>query len=87
MDHDMGEEGWPRVDGHAPWPRCEMDAGGWRTLAHALGRGEGDLVALFGDGDSVHMALRGPLVAPVGGLAVITRRVENVRPSRSVATA
>ena len=60
MDDALSEDGWPRVDGHAPWPRCEVDAIGWTTLVHALGRGEGDLVALFADSEGNVVGLHSP---------------------------
>jgi Ni,Fe-hydrogenase III large subunit len=40
------------------WARAEVDARVWTATADALGRGEGELVALFGEPDRVVMALR-----------------------------
>jgi Ni,Fe-hydrogenase III large subunit len=56
---------------HAPWRRCEVDAQTWTALASALGAGGGDLLALWGDATTVHMALRAPSTDPcVVSLAV-----------------
>jgi len=41
------------------WHRREVDKKTWAECAEALGRGEGELFALFADNDCVHMALRG----------------------------
>jgi Ni,Fe-hydrogenase III large subunit len=40
------------------WARREVDTKGWVAEAEALRRGAGELVALFGDTDCVHMAVR-----------------------------
>jgi Ni,Fe-hydrogenase III large subunit/Ni,Fe-hydrogenase III component G len=41
------------------WPRREVDKKTWTDCVEALGRGEGELFALFADNERVHMALRG----------------------------
>ncbi|KAA5599615.1 hydrogenase expression protein HypE [Blastochloris sulfoviridis] len=68
------------VVAHRPWPRFVLqDAAAWTALAMALGRREGDLVALFADADAVHMAVRGAIAAPVGGVAVASLPVPDGR--------
>jgi Ni,Fe-hydrogenase III large subunit len=48
-----------------PWPRYLAEAAAWTEIGQRLGRGEGDLLALWGEADRVHMALRAPdLVKP-----------------------
>jgi Ni,Fe-hydrogenase III large subunit len=44
--------------GHRPWPRAEIDKAAWRSAAEQLAAGTLTLVSLWGDGRSVHMALR-----------------------------
>jgi Ni,Fe-hydrogenase III large subunit len=56
------------------WPRRDVDQEAWLQCAEALGRGEGELFALFAEADRVHMALRGP-----GNEAA---RILTVRPER-----
>ena len=46
------------VAGHKPWPRYEIDHDAWTAVAQELGEGGGDLLALWGEKDNVHMALR-----------------------------
>ena len=38
------------------WPRAEISKAAWVECAEALGRGEGELFALFAEVDRVHMA-------------------------------
>ena len=47
------------VANHKPWPRYEVDPGTWTAIGEALGGGN-DLLALWGDVDTVHLALRAP---------------------------
>jgi Ni,Fe-hydrogenase III large subunit len=47
---------------HKPWPRYEVDAGTWNAIGQALGTGN-DLLALWGEKDTVHLALRTPELA------------------------
>jgi Ni,Fe-hydrogenase III large subunit len=62
---------FPAVARHAPWPRHVVDAAAWTAVSAALGRGEGDLLALWGERDIVHMAVRAAGDAPfVVSLAV-----------------
>src|ERR1700681_367642 len=58
------------------WPRQEVDKMAWVEHAEALGRGEGELFALFAEVDRVHMALHG-----VGSdkLRIVTVKVEESR--------
>jgi Ni,Fe-hydrogenase III large subunit len=55
----------PPVGAHAPWARFEVDAGTWTAIAKALGAGEADLLGLWGEVGTVHMALRTPPADPV----------------------
>jgi Ni,Fe-hydrogenase III large subunit len=58
------------VPDHRPWPRRVVHAATWRALAEALAAGERTLLGLWGDGDSVHMALLGgPSGVAVASLA------------------
>ncbi len=43
---------------HRPWPRYVIDAATWSAISRGLAVGEGDLVALWGETDAVHMAVR-----------------------------
>jgi Ni,Fe-hydrogenase III large subunit len=45
------------VQGHAPWPRREVNAEDWRAAAVRLAAGYWTLLGLWGDGATVHMAL------------------------------
>jgi len=47
------------VDGHRPCPRLIVDQEQWGGAATLLATGEGTLLGLWGDSDSVHMALLG----------------------------
>jgi Ni,Fe-hydrogenase III large subunit len=42
---------------HKPWPRYEVDPDTWNAIGRALGEGN-DLLALWGDAEAVHLALR-----------------------------
>jgi Ni,Fe-hydrogenase III large subunit len=46
------------VAGHRPWPRYEIDHDAWLAVGQALGEGGGDLLGLWGDNESIHLALR-----------------------------
>ena len=43
--------------GHRPWPRVSVNSATWEEAIEALASGTLTLVALFGDGNLVHMAL------------------------------
>jgi Ni,Fe-hydrogenase III large subunit len=45
------------VDGHRPWPRVVLDAKAWVAAASLLADGHLTLFGLWGDGNTVHMAL------------------------------
>jgi Ni,Fe-hydrogenase III large subunit len=49
---------------HAPWRRFEVDAQTWIAIAKALGEGAGDLIGLWGEAATVHMAVRTPPADP-----------------------
>ena len=65
-----------------PRPRARrrraVDAKTWIANAEALGRGEGELVALFAEPDRVHMALRDVAGTRLLTLAVADRRYPSV---------
>lgn len=46
-----------KIARHKPWPRVEVEAALWRNASEALAAGKLDLLGLWGDGESVHMAL------------------------------
>jgi Ni,Fe-hydrogenase III large subunit len=43
-----------------PWPRYAVDEGTWDAIGAALGRGEGELTALWAEPTCVHLAVRAP---------------------------
>jgi len=43
-----------------PWPRELVDEGGWLALAASLAKGERELLSLWGESSSVHMAMLEP---------------------------
>lgn len=45
------------VEGHKPWPRIAISADTWRHTALELARGSATLLGLWGDRQSVHMAI------------------------------
>ena len=49
-----------------------VDFTAWRAAAEALGRGEGELLALFGDDNCVHMVVRDPVTGGVERMMVVT---------------
>jgi Ni,Fe-hydrogenase III large subunit len=52
------------IEFHAPWRRFDVDAPTWTAIVQSLGGGEGDLLGLWGDIDTIHMALRAPPADP-----------------------
>jgi Ni,Fe-hydrogenase III large subunit len=48
------------VKGQKPWPRYVVDPRTWEQIGKALARGKGDLLALWGERETAHMALRTP---------------------------
>jgi Ni,Fe-hydrogenase III large subunit len=61
---------------HRPWPRYEVDAECWSAVGAALGRGRGELLGLWADRQSVHLALRSAdLTTP----AVVSVKVQDRR--------
>ncbi len=60
----------PIVSRHRPWPRIEVDAATWQTLATRLATEDWELLALWAEPDTVHVALRDP---QPGTLAVLSR--------------
>jgi Ni,Fe-hydrogenase III large subunit/Ni,Fe-hydrogenase III component G len=62
------------VSRHRPWPRIELDAATWQMLAARLATEEWELLALWGEPQAVHAALRDP--GP-GTLVVLSRQCPN----------
>jgi Ni,Fe-hydrogenase III large subunit len=46
------------VEGARPWPRYEVSADVWQAIGSGLAAGEGDLLSLWGEPGSAHMAVR-----------------------------
>jgi Ni,Fe-hydrogenase III large subunit len=46
-----------KVEGHRPWPRMVVSETGWRAAAGDLAAGRLTLLGLWGDHDTVHMAV------------------------------
>jgi len=63
------------VANHRPWPRYEVDRATWEAVGASLGKGDGDLLGLWGDRGAVHMALRSAPELP----AIVSLAVENGR--------
>src|ERR1041385_3567625 len=57
------------VGAHRPWPRAIATRAVWQAALSELSQGHLDLLGLWGDHDTVHMALRDP---PIGDAAVLT---------------
>ena len=57
------------VASHRPWPRVVVSEAAWRLAAGQLAAGEATLLGLWGDGDTVHMAM---LAEPTGEIAVVS---------------
>jgi hypothetical protein len=53
-----------RVADHRPWPRYHVDDATWEVIGAALGNGEGDLLGLWGEPGTIHLALRAPTELP-----------------------
>jgi Ni,Fe-hydrogenase III large subunit len=52
------------VKGQKPWPRYVVDPQTWEQIGKTLAQGEGDLLALWGERETAHMALRTPPALP-----------------------
>ena len=61
--------GYPLVTKHRPWPRVEVDEYGWRALIDQLQTEYWELLALWGERETVHAALRDD---GAGTLAVVS---------------
>jgi Ni,Fe-hydrogenase III large subunit len=57
------------VQHHGPWPRAEVDLAAWRFAVEQLAAGRWSLLGLWGEADTVHMAL---LDQPVGEIGVVS---------------
>ena len=60
-----------RSETHHPWPRAIVTANTWKLASHELAAGKLILLGLWGDGDSVSMALleEGPFAIGVVAIA------------------
>ena len=47
-----------RIEHHRPWSRVVTNENGWRMAIDALAAGDWTLLGLWGDADTVHMAVR-----------------------------
>jgi Ni,Fe-hydrogenase III large subunit len=70
-----------RVESHRPWPRVVVNESGWRLTAGQLAKGERELVALWGEKDSVHLAIRCPAANEFAVLSLVC--VDGTYPSLS----
>jgi Ni,Fe-hydrogenase III large subunit len=72
-------EGRP-VDDHRPWPRAVVGLGTWESVAAQLAAGHGRLLGLWGEAETVHMALLadGPTELAVLSLECPSRRFPSV---------
>jgi Ni,Fe-hydrogenase III large subunit/Ni,Fe-hydrogenase III component G len=66
--------GTRRIENHRPWPRAVVSEEAWHEAAGLLAGSEATLLALWGDGGAVHMAL---LAEPSGEIAVLTYECKN----------
>ena len=57
------------IKAQRPWPRAVVDSGGWRDAIAGLASGQATLLALWSDGEAVHMCLTGE---PTEGLLVLS---------------
>lgn len=62
---DLILQGRP-VAHHAPWRRAVVDAAAWSVAIDQLAQGRLDLIALWGEPDKVHMALRERETSEIG---------------------
>jgi Ni,Fe-hydrogenase III large subunit len=62
--NDLMQEG-RQVGQHGPWPRAVVDARQWEFAADQLAKGNWNLLGLWGEPSSVHMAIADELAAKV----------------------
>jgi len=67
-----------KVEAHRPWPRVVLDEDLWREAIVGLAAGEATLLALWSDGEAVHMALGKDNYIAVVSLPVPERRFPSV---------
>jgi Ni,Fe-hydrogenase III large subunit len=65
-----------RVEAHRPWPRVSITESGWRTAVELLAAGRATLLGLFGEPQTVHMAL---LDDASGDIAVLSLACQHGR--------
>jgi Ni,Fe-hydrogenase III large subunit len=59
-----------RVEGHRPWPRVVVSEDGWRFAAEQMSAGCWTLMGLWGDVDTVHMAVLDEGTAEIAVLTI-----------------
>src|SRR5258708_3483218 len=62
---DLMQEG-RQVPLHSPWPRSAVDAPVWNFAANELAHGSWNLLGLWGEPSTVHMALMDGQTAEIG---------------------
>jgi len=72
----------PKVAGHGPWPRHMLDRAAWLELLRHLAQEDFPLLGLWGDTDTVHLALRDGASVAVASLSCGDRRYPAVSPVR-----
>jgi len=70
------------VAAHRGWPRVQVEGGTWRAIGEALREGKVELLAEWGDAESVHCALFEPARGEVRVASIATR--EGAAPSLAV---
>jgi Ni,Fe-hydrogenase III large subunit len=65
-----------RLDAHRPWPRVSVAESGWRTAVELLAAGRATLLGLFGEPQTVHLAL---LDETSGEIAVLSLACQHGR--------
>jgi Ni,Fe-hydrogenase III large subunit len=73
--------------GHRPWPRFALDEAAWLALREQLAQADWSLVGLWGDGETVHAALRDEVdgAIAVASLAVAGGRYPSLAAVRPAA--
>lgn len=72
------EKGGCLVEAHRPWPRVIVDAETWRQAIVGIAAGEATLLALWSDGEAIHMGLIGDAEILVISLPAPERRFPSV---------
>jgi Ni,Fe-hydrogenase III large subunit len=75
----------PRVSGHGPWPRHTLNREAWIDLLEQVEYRDCPLLGLWGDGGSIHLALREEQSVAVASLNCPDGRYPAVSPYRPAA--